>query len=44
MIRIFDNELLKIWFFPSNLPLMPISEEKLWKQNYLILKSINFIS
>ena len=43
MIRIFDNELLKIWFFPSNLPLMPISEEeKLWKTELSNFKKYQF--
>ena len=43
MIKIFDNELLKIWFFPSDLPLMPISEqEESWKRELSNFKKYQF--
>lgn len=43
MIKIVDNKLLKIWFFPSDLPLMPISElEESWKRELSNFKKYQF--
>ncbi len=43
MIKIVDNKLLKIWFFPSVLPLMPISEqEESWKRELSNFKKYQF--
>tara|TARA_B100000886_G_scaffold339509_1_gene305173 strand:+ start:97 stop:720 length:624 start_codon:yes stop_codon:yes gene_type:complete len=43
MIKIFDNVVIKIWFFPLHLPLMPISEqEKSWKKELSIFKKYQF--
>lgn len=43
MIEIFDNEFLKIWFFPSDMPLMHISEqEKIWKRELSNFKKYQF--
>mgnify|MGYP001204790862 CR=1 FL=1 len=43
MIKIFDNELLKIWFSPGHLPLMPISEqEESWKKELSNFKKYQF--
>ena len=43
MIKIFDNELLKIWFFHSDLPLMAISEqEESWKRKLSTFKKYQF--